>query len=287
MKNIKDKYLTGGTAFAFTVNLLLFAVKLYIGLSLNSISIYSDGINNLFDSLSGGLALGCLLFLSADKTLISKALIRNCENLLSFIMSVIVGIAGFSFAYSSLERLMYPTPVWYREKYFYILIATALIKLLMHFIFKALGKKTPSPVIRVMAFDSLLDFFVTAVTVMTLLASKQGSYSFDAFCGIGISLVILVSAVKMVISSAAKLIGFIPKEKREILEEILTQEVGRENIKNITLFDGGDKTQAQAELTARTTISEDALTKIKNETGITVHIIYRKENTAFLCETEE
>lgn len=287
MKNKKDKYLTGGTAFAFTVNLLLFAVKLYIGLSLNSISIYSDGVNNLFDSLSGGLALGCLLFLSADKTLISKGLVRNCENLLSFIMSVIVGIAGFSFAYSSLERLMYPTPVWYREKYLYILIATALVKLIMHFIFKALGRKTTSPVIRVMTFDSLLDFFVTAGTVMTLLASKQGSYSFDAFCGIGISVIILISAIKMVISSAAQLIGYIPKEKREFLEATLIQEAGKENIKSITVFDGGDKTQAQAELSACTAISEEALIKIKNETGITVHIIYRKENTDFLCDTVE
>ncbi len=287
MKNTKDKYITGGTAFALTVNLLLFAVKLYIGLSLNSISIYSDGINNLFDGLSGGLALGCLLFLSADKSLISKALVRNCENLLSFIMSVIVGIAGFSFAYSSLERLMYPTPVWYRKKYLYILIATALVKLLMHFVFKTLDKKTSSPVIRVMAFDSLLDFFVTSVTVMTLLASKHGSYSFDAFCGIGISIVILISAVKMVISSAGKLIGFVPKAKREALEAMLTQQVGEENLKDISLLCGGEEAEAIAEISARTTVSEEALAKIRNETGITVHIIYRKENTDILCETEE
>ena len=287
MKNTDNKYITAGTAFALTVNLVLFAVKLYIGLSVNSISIYSDGINNLFDSLSGGLALGCLLFLGTDKTLLSKALVRNCENLLSFIMSIIVGIAGFSFAYSSLERLMYPTPVWYREKYLYILIATALVKLLMHFVFRALGKKTPSPVIRVMAFDSLLDFFVTSVTVMTLLASKQGSYSFDAFCGIGISIVLFVSAVKMIISSTAKLIGYVSKAKREALENILIQAVGKENIKNITLFDGGDEVEAQAELMSRTDLLCEALSKIKNETGITVHINYGKENTDLLCETEE
>lgn len=279
MKNIKDKYLIAGTGFAFAVNLILFAIKLYIGLSLNSISIYSDGVNNLFDSLSGGLALGCLLFLSADKILISRTLVRNCENLLSFIMSVIVGIAGFSFAYSSLERLMYPTPVWYREKYLYILIVTALIKLIMHFVFKELGKKASSPVIRVMSFDSLLDFFVTSVTILTLFASKQGSYSFDAFCGIGISIVILASAVKMVISSAGKLTGYISKEKREILESILTRDIGKESLKNITVFDGGDNPEAIAELSARTTVSDETLTEIRNETGITVHIINRKENT--------
>ncbi len=287
MKRTKDKYLTFGTAFALTVNLLLFGVKLYIGLSLNSISIYSDGINNLLDSLSGGLALGCLLFVGTDKSPFGRALARNCENLLSFVMSVIVGIAGFSFAYSSLERLMYPTPVWYREKYFYILIVTALIKLVMHFVFRALGKKSLSPVIKVMAFDSLLDFFVTAVTVMTLIASKKGSYSFDAFCGIGISLLILVSAVKMVISSVSKLTAYVPGAKRETIQDILTRQAGVDAIENITLFSGGNGTQVLAELQTRTDISEETLTKIKNETGITVHIIHRKESTEILCETEE
>ena len=287
MKKTENKYLISASALALAVNLILFAVKLYIGLSLNSISIYSDGVNNLFDSLSGGLALGCMLFFSADKGLISKAVAKNSENLLSFIMSVIVGIAGFSFAYSSLERLMYPTPVWYREKYLYILIATALVKLIMHFIFKALGRKTPSPVIRVMAFDSLLDFFVTTVTVMTLFASKQGSYSFDAFCGIGISVIILVSAVKMVVSSVGKLIGYVPKEKREALEEAFDREFGRENVKDITVFSGGDEIQAVAELAARTAPENEAADKIKNETGFTVHINYRKESTEILCETEE
>lgn len=287
MKKTENKYLISASALALAINLILFAVKLYIGLSLNSISIYSDGVNNLFDSLSGGLALGCMLFFSADKGLISKAVAKNSENLLSFIMSVIVGIAGFSFAYSSLERLMYPTPVWYREKYLYILIATALVKLIMHFIFKALGSKTPSPVIRVMAFDSLLDFFVTTVTVMTLFASKQGSYSFDAFCGIGISVIILVSAVKMVVSSVGKLIGYVSKNKREAIDAILAEAIGKESVKSIAVFDGGENMTALAELMPRTQISEDTLTKIKNETGITVHIIYGKESTEILCETEE
>ncbi|MBR2892631.1 MAG: cation diffusion facilitator family transporter [Clostridia bacterium] len=284
MKNNKDKYLTWGTAFAFTVNSALFAVKLFIGLSVNSISIYSDGINNLFDSLSGGLALICLMLLSKDRTLSAGPLIRNCENLLSFIMSVIVGITGFAFAYSSLERLMYPTPLWYRKKYMYLLIVTAAVKLIMHFAFKALGKKSHSPVLKVMAFDSLLDFFITAVTVMSLAVSGRGSYSIDAFCGIGISLVLIVSAVKMIFSSAGRLTGYVSKGKRLHTQELLFEHCGEDNVVSLTFLSGGEKPEALAELSSRTEISETVLTQIENETGITVHIIKRKENTEKLCE---
>ena len=51
-------------AIAFSVNLLLFFIKLYIGLRSNSISIYSDAVNNLFDSLSG---LVTLIFMSLTR----------------------------------------------------------------------------------------------------------------------------------------------------------------------------------------------------------------------------
>ena len=280
----KDRYIKGGSALAFAVNLILFAVKLYVGLSTNSISIYSDGINNLFDSLSGALALVCLMLLGTDKSPGTKSVIRGCENLLSFIMSVIVALAGFSFAYSSVERLMYPTPIWYREKYLLLLIASALVKVILHFIFRAMCKKAPSPVMKVIAVDSLLDFFVTSVTILSLLLSSKGSYSIDSLAGIAISVLIITSAVKLVFSSAADLTGFVPQKKRAALEATLTASEEKAVIQSITYLRGEEGIEAFAELSACTSISQETLTKIKNETGITVHISYRKESTEALCE---
>lgn len=275
----KNKYITLGGATAFSANFLLFITKLYIGLSVNSISIYSDAVNNLLDSLSGLISFICFMLLLKSASLSSKSLIKKCEDLLSFIVSVIVGITGFAFAYSSVERLMYPTPVWYRTKYLYLLIVTAVIKLILHFVFRALYKKSQSSLLKVIAFDSLLDFFITAVTVMSLLVSSYGSYSIDAFCGIGISLVIMVSAVKMIVSSVVALIGYVPQEKRESVENMLCCFYGKENVKGITFFFGGEKNEALAEISSRTDKTNEALSQIKNETGITVHIINRKENT--------
>ena len=283
MKNNTDKHLTLSCVIALTVNLILFAIKLYIGLSSNSISIYSDGINNLTDSLSGGLALTCLMLFSSGKSSCDKPVIKGTENLLSFIMSVAIGITGSAFACSSIERLMYPTPVWYRQKYLVLLIATAAVKLILHFIFRVFAKSGTSPVIRVMAFDSLLDFFITAVAAGSLLVSAYGTYSIDALCGIAISIVIIASAVKMILSSAGKLTGFIPKEKRQRLAYLL----GEDDIIDIVFYTGGDSPVALAQISPRTVISEETLIQIKNETGVTVHINYRKENTENLCNNHD
>ena len=218
LQNTKNKTVSAACAAVLCVNLLLFFTKLFIGLSANSISVYSDAVNNLFDSLSGALAFGSAIAVSRG----SGYFAAKTEQLLSFIISCFIGFSGFYFLYSSAERLMYPTPVWYTQKYFILLCATTAAKLLLFFILRVFSRKKASPVIRLMATDSLLDFFIGLTTLLTLWLTKNGSYAFDAVCGIIISCVVLVSAVKGIVGAVKLLINYVSKEKRENIENILS-----------------------------------------------------------------
>lgn len=224
------KQITVLCGVSFSANLILFGIKLYVGLASNSISIYSDGINNFFDSISGLVALVCLGFIAKSSEKWAKGLLRRTEHLLSFLMSVMVAFAGIYFAYSSFERLMYPTPVNYNLKYLVLLTATAVAKLGLYFVFGYMSKKENSSVVKVMSVDSLLDFFVTAVTVLTLLLSSHGRYAVDAFCGIGISVIIIISSVKMIVTQVRKLVGYVPSDTRSQLESCILES---ENVKGI------------------------------------------------------
>ena len=117
--------------FAFAANLVLFSVKLYVGLSSNSISIFSDAINNMFDSLSGLVTFICLMCVASSAKADADPVIRKAEQLFSFIISVITTLAGFYFLYNSLERFLYPAPVWYMTKYLVLICVTAVAKLIM------------------------------------------------------------------------------------------------------------------------------------------------------------
>ena len=217
----KDKRVLYILSVAFSVNLVLFFVKLYVGLRTNSISIYSDAVNNMFDSLSGLLTLVSLSAVLKNADLSTEGTVLKSEQLFSFLMALAVAFSGFYFAYTSLERLMYPTPVWYTYYYLGVLIATALVKLGLFFFYKTYSKKMSSPVIKVMAFDSLLDFFITAVTVLTLYISGSGNFAFDAVFGIVISVIIIISAVKLIISNAKSLINYVSADDREAFEDVL------------------------------------------------------------------
>ena len=279
MIDIKNNYLKYGCVFAIISNLVLFFTKLYIGLGANSISIYSDGINNFFDCLSAAVTIVCLGFLWGNTDKSSRSYISKAEDLLTFIISAIIGFTGFYFAYSSVERLMYPTSVSYRTKYLYILIATAIAKLLMCAVLRALDKKGKSDILKLMSLDCILDFFITSVTVMTLLISTYGSYAADALCGIVISIIITVSAVKSLLSACRKLIGYLPANERESFMESLSDVIEEEDIQDIRFNLSDNGTEAFIYTAGYKEINEESLAYLSKETGITVHIISRKENT--------
>ena len=284
MIDIKNKQLKYGCIFAIGSNLVLFLTKLYIGLGANSISIYSDGINNFFDGLSAAVTVVCLSFLWSNTDKSSRSYISKAEDLLSFIISAIIGFTGFYFAYSSVERLMYPTSVSYRTKYLYILIATAIAKLLMCAVLKTFNKKGRSDILKLMSLDCILDFFITSVTVMTLLISTYGNYAADALCGIVISIIITVSAVKSLFSACRKLIGYLPAKEREIFLENLSKILDEEDIENIKFHLSDNQAEAFIYTAGYKKINEESLEELSNKTGITVYIISGKENTEKTCK---
>ena len=174
---------------------------------------------------------------------------------------------------------MYPTSVSYRTQYLYILIATALAKLFMYTVLKSLGKKGKSDILRLMSLDCVLDFFITSVTVMTLLISTYGNYSADALCGIIISIIITVSAVKSLLAYCRKLIGYLPAKEREHFLSSLYEILNEKDISGIKFHIGENHTEALVYTAGYIKVGEADLETINKQTGITVYIINRKENT--------
>lgn len=216
----KKNYILRACAFGFVINLVLFFVKLYIGLGTNSISVYSDAVNNLFDSLSGGLTFAVLSVVEKSNGAFGGT-VRKTEQLFSFLISLTVIGAGLYFLYNSLERLMYPTPIWFSTLYAWIIAGTAALKGLMYVYYRHYEKKTKSPVVGVIKTDCMLDMFITLITLVTLIVSKYETYAVDAVCGIAVSIIIVAVAIKTIITCAKKLVDYVPTGTEYELRAIL------------------------------------------------------------------
>lgn len=204
--------------FAGTVNFILFFTKFYIGIRTNSQCIYTDGVNNLMDTLSLCLALIGVAFINKPATDKFKYGFGKAEDLTTFVMSILMTAAGLSFAYSSLGRLMSPVPVWYFTKYALIIGGTCLVKLILGMVFYIRYKKDKSAVLKTVMLDSFLDCGITAVTIVSFTLSNAMGYGFDALLGLVISIIITISGIRLVIFSASTLLG---KNNEEIETKIL------------------------------------------------------------------
>lgn len=270
-----DKITVITCAAAFALNVALFSVKLYVGLSANSISIYSDAVNNMFDSLSGLAAFICFAALLSSTSEAARAIIKKSEQFFSFVMSVIILLTGLYFAYNSLERLFYPTPISYLTHYLVLLMITVAVKLIMFFAYRGVYRVTGSPIIKVMAADSLLDCFITLATVMSLTVSQYAEFAIDAVFGIVISIALIISALKLAKKSGAVMLDFVGSEKREETEEIFSS-LGVE-VEYITYRRTGTEIEAFAkpafpENTDENEITQKLVSACK-EKGVTLHIL--------------
>lgn len=224
------------------LNLVLFFIKYYIGVHTNSLCIYTDSINNLMDTLSLCLALVGISFINKPATNRFKFGFGRMESVTTFIMSLIMTVAGCSFAYNSLSRLMTPVPVWYFTKYAVIIGLTCLVKLLLGVVFTLRYKKTHSAVIKTVMLDSYLDCAITLMTLISFTLSNTVGFALDSILGLVISVIITVLGIRLVVSSISDLIG----QQNEEFEEKVSLLVKRINenilINDITVHSYGDET---------------------------------------------
>lgn len=189
------------------VNLILFFVKIYIALSSNSISIYVDSLNSLADTFICIMAVIGFNIAAIKPNEKYPFGYGKTEDLIDFILSLVILFTGCAFVYSSLQRLMYPVPVWFSPIYAVIIAVTALVKLVMAFVYRAFNKKNNSSVIKNLSVDSILDFFVSACIVVSFTLTTVFGYAIDSIMGLIASLIIIVSGIKALISVCERIIG--------------------------------------------------------------------------------
>ena len=192
---------------AASVNFILFCVKLYVGMVSSSISIYSDAVNNLFDVFSVMLAFFGVRFMVKKAPPEYPDGYSKTEHIVGLLMSVAVGITGAYFAYSSLERLIYPRPVNYMLRYAVILAVTAAVKLLLGFVLRKADKTADSVILKTVYLDSFSDCGVTVMILISFILTNYAGIRIDAVFGLAVSGIIIANAVKLVKQSLIQLLG--------------------------------------------------------------------------------
>ena len=260
------------------VNLALFFVKLYIGLSTNSISVYADSLNNALDSVGCMAALAGIGLLAKKKSPAYPYGFGRAQNITDFLISVCVILTGAYFGYISLERLMYPVPVWFSVKYAAVLAVTAGVKILLGLFFRSGASRVESGTLRAMSYDSFLDFFITMSTIVSMTLSEKAGYSIDGVAGILISVVLTVQGVKLLKDVCSVILGRRDVEKcSEALKIIENEGLTAEHV-DCHLY--GEKVVFTADILPDEKFSEKSMiikSKIQNEMQAEIYFRFGSE----------
>lgn len=208
-------------------NVLLFGVKLAIGLIFGSISIIADSLNNLSDSGSNALTV-------VGYTISGKPADKDhpygharMEYLASLFISVIVTFLGFEMLTTSIEKLVSGGEVQtYNTLSIIVISCTVAVKIIIAILNFKLGRHIDSAALKATAIDSISDVIATtAVVIGMILTPYTGAYT-DSIIGIIIALYIMVMGVKLVIESSNTLIGEAPDKEftHEIIKKIKSYE---------------------------------------------------------------
>ncbi len=206
-QRVRESYGLLSSWVGIVCNVLLFVAKFVIGTLANSISIISDGFNNLSDCAS------CVVTMFGYKMAAKPADKDHpfghgrMEYLTALIIAMVIMVVGVELFTGSVDKIIHPETVSFSVVALVVLLISILIKLWMGLFNRKLGNTVDSSVMLATSKDSLNDVFATATTLIALVASIFTDAPLDGVMGVIVSIMILISGFGIVKETVDELLG--------------------------------------------------------------------------------
>lgn len=213
---------------ALIFNILLSFFKILIGALFLCMSVMTDGFNNLSDSLSSIVSLIGFKISKKSPDKNHPYGHQRIEYISALILALIIIFLAFNLGKTSLEKIINNEEMILDNFYIIIIVlaSSILIKTYMALMYYYVYKKTESISINASMHDSINDCISTSIILVSLILAKYIGNSLDAYLALILCIYMLISGIKIILSSISSLIGEAPKQEeiKMIQEEILKNE---------------------------------------------------------------
>lgn len=226
-KDVRTAYASLAGLVGIFCNILLFGVKLLIGIIINSISIMADAFNNLSDA--GSSVIGLTGAKLAAKTPDKEHPFGHgrIEYLAALIVAFVILYVGVTLFRSSIGKILNPEKLGFSWVVLLLLGLSVLVKIWLSLFNGKLGSLINSNVLKATSTDARNDVVVTFVTIISVVFEKITGITIDGWAGIAVSIFVLVSGVKIAMETLKPLIG-----------EPLDREIAQKIIEKVESYDG-------------------------------------------------
>ena len=205
-------------------NIVLLIIKGAIGLITNSQAMIADAANSLGDIFASAMTSIGSKIASAPQDDDHNFGHGKAEYIFSLLISISMLIIAFKLLYDSVETLVTGANFTFSWILILVCVITILIKLFLFLYTFRLYKKNNNLLLKANMKDHRNDCIITTFTLISVLLSLCNIYWFDSVVGIGISIWICITGIKIFIESYNVLMdrAIDEKTKEEIYKIINT-----------------------------------------------------------------
>ena len=225
---------------AIICNVALAFVKLYVGLSANSLMIMLDAVNSFFDILTAIATAVAFALLFAKITENAPFGYGRSEYVAGFVVATVSVVLGGVFLLRSLNRLAMPEPLYFGALYCALIAVALVVKIGLSVMFGLANRKYRSKALSALFLDSLLDVGITTTSLVAFAIASQVNYAVDAIFGIVVSIVVIAFGVIMIADNLKSVVvGDRCEKEKELVRSAFLGLEGVEDVGKIVLHDYG------------------------------------------------
>jgi cation diffusion facilitator family transporter len=250
-------YFAGG--LSIFSNLIIFGIKFFFGVAVNSIALVADAIHSLSDVATS-------LILIVGFGMAAKPPDKNhpfghgrVERIVSIVIACMLIVVGIEFFINGINRLRNPVPVEFRWIIIIMLLLTIIAKAISSIITFDLGKLIDSSALKADAWHHATDAISTILVIIGFILYRFGLYYIDGVIAIIIALFIAYTGIAIIFESGSILVGEAPSpEITERIKELALSCGGVTDVHHIHVHDYGGLTEVTVHIRLRADMHLDA-----------------------------
>lgn len=205
--SVRKSYGNLAGTIGILVNVVLSAIKLFIGFFTGSIAIISDGFHNLVDVASALASIISFKLAGKEPDLEHPYGHGRLEYLFSIGVAVVVMAVGIQFLIESVEKILYPTAVTTTNLTMAVFAASLIGPLFLWYSYRFFAKKIDSQVLAAAGADSFSDLISSVVILIGLLLGPFIGFNLDGYLGVFAAGLIVHTGYGIFKDSTSSLIG--------------------------------------------------------------------------------
>jgi len=208
--------------FSLSASIFLVVVKVIVAYTSNSLGVYSEALNNTLDIVTVLITFFAIRISTKPADKDHPYGHGKYENFSAFLETLIIIIICFFIIYKSISRIINKDYYLNLNIYvFIILIFSIILNIIRVFYIARIATKYNSIAFKADLINYSGDIVSSIIVILGLSFVKLGINIADPIASIIVSLLILAFSVRLSIKTIRNLLGYIPVEVTENVEEIL------------------------------------------------------------------